>query len=329
MRTGLFALAFVAGAVSAGFAFVAGAVSPAFAQTVLAPPEHARSSDGAEPTGEGAAAPVALFPHDALGRAVGWELGPEPAPSSDEERAEQDLERWMDEQIAQDRVAAGIVDEWYYQCRRAMRAAFRPDVRAVLRDVQRGMSLPERIVHELARYAAPRQRPIDPGGVSPQTLFARSRQDEQAQEAFDHASPLHAPITWYRVELRVVHTRGGEVARVEVTRSSGSASLDRAALEAVRTGSVAAPRLPERLVGDRDAVLSEWAFEMGDVASRVDTVAQLDGPTGEGSQAGVLGRGLVRTSVSLLRVVDAEHPSTEERHAERRRAGRARRPGAP
>ena len=264
------------------------------------------------------APPPDLFPEDALGSAVGWELAPEPAPSDPEAVTQDRIDRWADDEIRRDRVSAGIVDGWYYSLRHQMRASFRPDVHAVLSDLTRGMSPLDRVTTELGRHAAPRQTPMDPRGVSPQTLFSRSREDEYVQDTFDQANPLYAPITWHRVELRVVHTRAGEIARVEVTVSSGSESLDAAAVEAVRTGSAAVPEPPGAVTGERDAFVSEWAFEMGDVASRVNGVSGMEGPTGEGMQAGVLGRGIMRTSVSLIRVTDAANPSVEERRAPRR-----------
>lgn len=263
-----------------------------------------------------------LFPRDALGSAVGWELAPEPEPSDPSAAAEQELDRWADRELRHDRVSAGAVDGWYYSLRQQMRASFRPDGPRVLSDLRRGMSPLERALAELERHAAPRQTPIDPRGVAPQTLFSRSREDEHVQDTFDQANPLYAPITWHRVELRVVHTRAGQIARVEIRRSSGSATLDEAAIAAVRTGAAAVPGPPRAVTGRRDNFVSEWSFEVGDVATRVTGVQGMDSPDGTGSaQTGALGRGILRTRVTLLRVTDAANPSIEERRSASR-AGR-------
>lgn len=287
-------------------------------ETVPPPPPQAGGSAEPREERDGGAPSVDLFPEDALGSAVGWELPPEPSPSTVEEESEADLDRWIDDRVRQDQIGAGMVDGWYYAMRQSMRSAFHPDPNAVIDDLRRSMSPVEWAAAELGRHAAPRQRTMDPGGVAPQTIFSRSREDEHVQDTFDQASPLYAGITWHRVELRVVQTRAGGIAAVRVIRSSGSATLDRAAVEAVRSGVVSIPPPPPEVIGERDAITSEWGFEMGDIASRITGVSGMEGPDGTGMQGGLLGRGLIRTSVSLLRVVDAAHPTVDERRAARR-----------
>ena len=286
-----------------------------------APPPDARLAPR-EPRGE--APPVDLFPEDTLGALAGWELRPEPAPSTLEEQSEESLDRWMDDTLRDDSVAAGAVDGWYHGLGQAMRRAFRPDLQAMERDRRAGMNPAEVVVDELGRYAQRPQQTMDPAGVAPSTLFARSREDEAVQDAFDQRSPLHAPITWYRMELRVTHAPDGTVLAVHVTRSSGMASMDRAAVEAVRTAAptIAAP--PPRVRGERPSFVSEWAFEVGDVASQFGVIGGVDDPVTGDPQAAALGRGGMRTRVSLVRVTDAQHPSFEERQAERRRERRER-----
>lgn len=279
--------------------------------------------------GEGPERPVELFPRDALGSAVGWEIArePQPEPSTDEEGSEEALDRWIDDRVREDRIGAGAVDGWYYAMRQRMRAAFRPDRGAMERERRAGMDPVQWGVDELSRYAAPRQSTMDPAGVSPSTIFARSREDEAVQDGFDQRSPLYAPITWYRVELRVVQTRDGRVASVRVTRSSGMRSMDDAAVAAIREGTVSLPPPPESVLGERSSIASEWAFEVGDVATQVGVLGGVDGATGEsgeGPQVAALGRGVIRTSVVLLDVADAQHPTSEERATARRRARRAR-----
>ena len=49
---------------------------------------------------------------------------------------------------------------------------------------------------------------MDPAGVAPETIFRDPIDDEH--------SPLHAPITWHRAELRVRHARDGAILDVGV-----------------------------------------------------------------------------------------------------------------
>lgn len=287
------------------------------------PPPDARLAPR-EPREEEEGPPVDLFPEDTLGALAGWELRPEPAPSTLEEQSEERLDRWMDGTLRDDAVGAGDVDGWYHGLGQSMRRAFRPDLGQMERERRAGMNPAEVVADELGRYAQRPQQTMDPAGVAPSTLFARSREDEAVQDAFDQRSPLHAPITWHRMELRVTHAPDGAVVAVHVTRSSGMPSMDRAAVEAVRTAAPAAPPPPPRVRGERPTFVSEWAFEVGDVATQWGVVGSVDDPVTGGQQGAALGRGVMRTSVSLLRVTDAQHPSFEERQAERRRERRER-----
>jgi TonB family protein len=151
---------------------------------------------------------------------------------------------------------------------------------------------------------------MDPAGVAPETIFRDPIDDE--------ASPLHAPITWYRVEVQVRHARDGAILDVRVLRSSGMPSMDRAAIEGVREGARGVPPPPDDIRGSRPTFVSEWSFEVGDVATRWTQLAGVEDPVTGQVQAGALGRGVFRTSVVLLRVTDAEHPTFEERRMERR-----------
>jgi hypothetical protein len=115
-------------------------------------------------------------------------------------------------------------------------------------------------------------------------------------------------------------------------RSSGMRALDEAAVTAVREGSVSLPAPPARIVGRRASVRSDWAFELGDVATPYicwggdETGLQppsmelmcVDDPI-HGVMCAGLGSGIIRTRLSLLRVVDAQHLPPAERRAARRR----------
>ena len=87
---------------------------------------------------------------------------------------------------------------------------------------------------------------------------------------------------------------------------------------------------PENVVGERQAIRSDWAFEMGDVATPIlcftpagptMDVSCVDDPI-QGLMCAVAGRGIIRTRVRLLAVVDATHLTPEERRAARRRERR-------
>ena len=275
---------------------------------------------------------VQLFPRIPLARAAGWFIPPEPTPSSDEERGEAALEAYLDETLARDRLDAGMVDPWFHAAGREMAREFRPDRNAVERERRAGMTDLQVAYDELRRYAAPRDRPMDvPGQTLPERRGAvtdpTDRRQAVEQEFFDWCNPLNAPVTWYRVDLRVTHNPEGELSAVWVLRSSGILALDQAALQAVREGGVSLPAPPAAVVGERQAIRSDWSFEMGDVATPPFCMTDPGGGAAQGMcvehpihglQCAILGRGIVRTRLRLLAVVDATHFTPEELRAQRR-----------
>lgn len=274
---------------------------------------------------------VPLFPRIPLARAAGWLLPPEPSPSTSEERAEAELEQYFDGALHRDRLDAGMVDGWYHQTGRAMRQRFRPDRQALERERHAGMTPLQILWDELRRHAAPPERPMDVPGQTPSHLRGAvtdptDRRQAAEQEFFDWCNALNAPTTWYRVDLRVTHNPEGELSAVWVLRSSGYRSLDQAALQAARDGSMALDAPPDRVVGERQAIQSDWAFELGDVATPIGCMVEggattsvmcVDDPI-HGMMCSFAGRGIVRTRVWLIGVVDAQHDSPAERRARRR-----------
>lgn len=270
-----------------------------------------------------------LFPRLELARAAGWLPPPEPEPDDREERAEADLDAYFDDVLHRDRLDAGQVDGWYHETGRALRQRFRPDRQAVERERHAGMTVLQVLWDELRRHAGARDRPMDVPGQTPSHLRGAvtdptDRRQVVEQEAFDWCNALNAPVTWYRVELRITHNPEGELAAVWVLRSSGIRVLDEAALVAARSVELTAP--PDRVVGDTQAIQSDWAFELGDVATPIGcmepsgattSVMCVDDPV-HGGMCAIAGRGIVRTSVTLLRVVDAQHESPAVRRARRR-----------
>lgn len=284
----------------------------------------------APPTEEAPSDAPDLLPRLALAPAAGWLLPPEPTPDDREEEAEANLERYFDEQLMRDRIETGDVDGWYHGVGRSMRQEFRPDRGALERERRAGMTVLQEVWDELRRYASGPERPQDvPGQTLPeQRAEVRDPTDRRAardQEMWDYCSPLNAPVTWYTVVLRVTHDPEGELSAVWVHRSSGYRSLDEAALEAARAGAVTLPP-PPNVVGERQAIRSDWAFDLGDVATFINClvrtplgaeVACVDDPV-LGTMCAFAGRGIIRTRVRLLRVVDATHFTPEERRAQRR-----------
>ncbi len=266
-----------------------------------------------------------LFPRTALARAAGWLLPkePAPAPSSAEDRGEEALDRYFDDTLEDDRLASGRADGWYGEAQQAMRRRFRVDGRELIRERRAGMTPLQRLTDELRRYARGNERPQDPQNAPPPDVLdgQYSAEDQAGLRYAEHVNLLNGPANWYRVDIRVVHSPEGVVQAAWVIRSSGYATLDRAALQAVRDGSLLLPPPPARLVGDRQAIASEWAFEAADVATYWGQMGCVDDPVGGGVTCTPGdGRGLVRTRVRLLRVVDAEHPTFEERRRDARDA---------
>lgn len=282
--------------------------------------------------GDDTPGPLPLLPRVPMAPAAGWFLPPEPTPSDREEEAEANLDAYFEGQLLQERHELGDVHPWYRALGRAMLREFRPNRDDVERERRAGMTPLQQLRDELRRLTLPPERPQDvPGQTLPEQRGAVTdpldRSQVVEQEAFDHCNPLNAPVLWYRVVLRVTHAPEGELSAVWVHRSSGIRVLDRAALEAVRSGALDVQPPPEAVVGERQAIRSDWAFELGDVAARLGCFTS-DGPTAQlscvedperGVMCAILGRGITRTRIRLLRVVDAGHETREERRARRRR----------
>ncbi|MEM9187635.1 MAG: energy transducer TonB [Myxococcota bacterium] len=257
-----------------------------------------------------------IFARNPMARAAGWFLRPEPAPSGREEEAEENLDRYLRERLHEDRLTSVGAHPWYHQMQRAMRRTLRPDMDQFRREQQAGMNAAQQLYNFLRRYG---NGPEPPQDVPGQVLAAERPEldgfERQMQELADIQNLNNAPVTWYRVDVRVAHNPEGEHIGSWVIRSSGYDELDRAALEAVRTGAQAIPVPPPEIVGDRDAIRSDWAVEIGDVATYINTFGCVDDPVTEGRDfqcVDGLGTGIVRTRIRLLRVVDAEQEMFED-----------------
>jgi TonB family protein len=264
---------------------------------------------------------IVLLPRVPIARAGGWIVLPEPSPDDREEEAEAALEAYFDGVLMRDQIEAGRVDGWYYEASQLMRARFRPDREAVVRERRAGMNPVQVLRDELSRYAAPRDRPSDLPIQDPLARmgWAGDPYHRQFLEGHELCAVPSAPTTWHRVVLRVTHNPEGDVSAVWVEHTSGSRSLDRSALRAVREGAVMLPPPPPLILGQRQAIQSDWAFEMGDVAIPIHCgIVCTDDPV-LGPMCSIGGRGIIRTRLSLLRVLDEQHPSPAERRAARRR----------
>lgn len=297
------------------------ACSHAAAQTVEQP-ERTQTRPPQEDEEPEEPGPVDIRPSVEMAEAAGWIFTPEPEPSSREELAEQTLERWFDEQLQQDRLASVGANAWYFTMMRAMRRSFEPDMREVERRRRAGMNPVAVVADEFARYRNGPERPQDPVGMPPPEIMNShlSREDQAALEMADWYNLNNAPVTWYEVRVRVVQNPEGVVSAAWVTRSSGYPSLDDQALTAVRAGANGLPPPPHAVVGDRQAIQTDWAFEAGDVATYWGQTGCVDDPVQGGyACAGPFGRGLVRTRIRLIGVVDAENETFEVRRARARR----------
>lgn len=294
--------------------------------SALAQAAAQRLGDAADPNRREEPDPGEPGPHDIrpsvpMAEAAGWIFPPEPAPSGREEQAEEALDRYFDEQLRRDRLAHVGANPWYYAMQRAMRRSFRPDMERVEERRRAPMNPVARVFDELSRYAPGPEPPQDvPGQPPPEVASSHlSREEQEALELQEWMNLNNAPVTWYRVEIRVVQNPEGVVGGAWVTRSSGYPELDRQAIDAVVEGAERIPPPPPEVVGDRQAIRTDWAFEAGDVATYWNTAGCADDPVGGGVQCAANGRGIVRTRIQLLDVLDALNPSFEERRTEARR----------
>jgi TonB family protein len=288
--------------------------TPATPLDLEAPQDAPEAGDGIERE-----AVPDLFAPWALARAAGWVIEPAPTPDDREAAAERALDEYFLAALDQDALEHLGASPYYHDVMRAMRRAFHPDMGELERERRAPMTLLERFYDELRRYGPGPERPQDVPGALPVDQDTAARPDERADQARRDAANLNnAPVTWYRVDLRVTQNPEGELAAVWVLQSSGYRSLDDAALRAVRDGLIVLPAPPAQLFRGRDAIQSDWAFEAGDVASDWNQLGCVDDPVQGGFQCAALGRGIVRTRIRLLRVLDADHPSYEQRRRDMR-----------
>lgn len=255
--------------------------------------------------------PIDLLPPLSLARAAGMDMPPRPLSSDPVERSERRTDRDLRRELRRDALRAGRVDGYFYTLGRAMREELEVDPLDMQGDIFRGRSIPDMVVTELGRYG-PAERPMEPRGTPlPEDSIpsGSARLDPEAvalDQALDHQNFLNAHVTWYRCEVRVLQNRSGEVFDVQLLRSSGLGTVDRAALLAARRAVLEAP--PERVIEGREAISSDWAVEVGDVATDPSQVGCTDPSDLLGGGCGALGRGILRTRVELLDVVDGMHP---------------------
>lgn len=254
-----------------------------------------------------------LMPLRTLAESAGWTFPEEPEPSDPERRIEAREDQWLRDQLGQDRQEAGNADRWYHEMGRRMRQKLVVDARESLRERRRGMTPLQRIADELNRYAHgpegvtdrnPNMPPVE--GDVPQMGGAEGY--ERAQRRYIVQRRLtNAPVRWDRVDVRLVHAPDGDLLASWITQSSGNDYLDQAVLQAVREGAADLRPPPQAVVGRRLNIVSEWRFEIGDVATFLTEAGCVMKPEG-GVDCAALGRGIVRTRVTLLKIVDAQHP---------------------
>lgn len=274
---------------------------------------------------------IDLMPRVTLAETVGWILVPEPEPSDPEERAERELDRRLAAHVMRDSLEHVGASGWYHHLGSEIRRELRIDSNEMISDERRGMNVLQRLAAELGRFANGPSAPQ--GGAAAPTPEMRHPHD-QVEQWHDNYQDLmnlrNAPVNWYRVEVRVTQAPDGELLAVWVIRSSGNRVVDRVALAAVRSGSTRVPPPPPEIIGERRAIVSEWAIEIGDVATYWGQVGCVMGGVDGQRCANGTGRGIIRTRLQLLRVIDDEHPTFEEARRDRRaREGARRRTRAP
>ena len=261
------------------------------------------------------------MPRRTLAESAGWSLPEDPEPSDPEIAAEERENRWQRDQLGQDRLEATGADRWYHEMGRAMRRSLTVDAREVIRERRRGMSVAQRAIDELGRYAhgpngvSDRNRNMPP--VEQQPQFDATERNELRY--MEQRRLTNAPVRWERVDVRVIHAPDGDLLASWIIQSSGNAVLDNAVMQAVRQGAVHMTPPPQPVVGTRLNIASEWRFEIGDVATFLTESGCVTNPEG-GVDCAALGRGLVRTRVKLLKVEDAQHvPHSRRGRGPRRR----------
>ncbi len=286
-----------------------------------------------------------LMPRLTLAESAGWTFPEAPEPSDPERRIEARENRWLRDQLGQDAREAGNADRWYHRMGRRMRSKLQIDARESLQERRRGMTALQRLADELGRYAhgpdgvTDRNRAMPPTEGEVPQMGGLEGAEANERRYMVQRRLTNAPVRWDRVDVRLVHAPDGDLLASWITRSSGNDYLDQAVLQAVRDGAAELRPPPQAVVGRRLNIVSEWRFEIGDVATFLTESGCVMNPEG-GVDCAALGRGLVRTRVTLLRVVDAQHPDPQqtsglrpreerERLIPRRAPGRAPRPPAP
>lgn len=238
---------------------------------------------------------------------------PEPVDATAE--AVQSAEDWLADGQRRDAIRHGVVSGYYAEVGRAMRASFHPDLTAIESERRSGMSIPEIVLDELARYG-PAEAPRGPAAVYTPEMAAPHPEDPgevAAMQNFEHQSLLNAHTRWQRVEVHVIQDRAGHVLSATVTHSSDSHTLDAAALAAITEAAIAQTP-PTSVLGERQTIDSDWSFWCGEVVPYIGQMGCMEGPDGQGLQCTGLGRPLLRTRVMLLDVHDAEHERAAHTH---------------
>lgn len=255
---------------------------------------------------------VDVSPAETLARIAGSGAAPsstapvDAPPESSVDRAARRVDRGLRAELRADAIRSGRADGYHQELGRAMRAALRIDGAELLADGLESSSVPEIVVDEITRPTA-RERPIEPRGtpLPDETGGPNDMDPEPIEQIADQENLLNASAIWRRAVVRVHQDRRGRVVRVTLVSSSGRRSIDTAALRAARRARVRRP--PRRVMGALDEISSDWAIEVGDVASSPGVL----GCTDDGRCA-AFGHGLLRIRIELLDVRDAMFEEPEE-----------------
>jgi TonB family protein len=160
-------------------------------------------------------------------------------------------------------------------------------------EVERGLTQREKVAQKARDVSSVLSR----SGTLDDPLAHPRRPDPLVNSPSGHSSLAEAqkdlayslPYTWTHSEgvavVRLTQAPDGEVLSIELIEHSGNAGLDKAAELAVRGFGEALPPLPPEVTQGRDAVVSEWKFELlrtvaGPAGMGVGVVGTFDATTG-------------------------------------------------
>jgi TonB family protein len=191
--------------------------------------------------------------------------------------------------LARRRVESGLTHTYFNDVGRVLLGRFRQGQA----EVERGMTAQEKVAQKLSDISSA----LSHSGTLEDPLADPRRPDPLVNSPSGHPSLAEAqkrlayslPYKWTHSEgvavVRLTQAPDGKVLSIELITHSGNAGLDRAAELAIRDLGEALPPLPPEVLQGREAVVSEWKFELlrsvaSPSAMGVGVVGTFDATTG-------------------------------------------------